>query len=946
MKKRFGAAVLAVAILASGMIPSAVFAAVDSTKPYAEVVFGATDTDANLNSRSAGDRGSYVTVTKGGRVGKSTDIANGCYYYYIGIDDGFMYDVPAGTRVDVIVEYFDDEEGWFNLTYDTGVSGTFGNETNVTYRASEVVYMTNTQTWKTHRFRLTDFAAANGVGNADLRLAVWTPPNEKTTKDITFGSVRIEKPVLQIDSMDLGTAGSIINPETETKINIPYTNNSDKTLNVTQSFKVYDEGGALLETLSHTYSALPNENSSTEVAFTNPKKYGLYTIESVLDVKYADDATAYVPADGEERTIEFSVVHAFTAETTNKSMGWNNQTVFLNYGEADKVAPTLVSGGLGWVRDCLGADQTTFDGTYYSVTSEAKKKFKTLKESGMNIILCLFGPVSRGRLPMTDDERDEWAYWLYDIVTELNPYVDAWEIWNEPNLENFNSIIYNNDGTGYGRSYYKLLKESYSIINDLTDGEPVLALSTAGQSVNYTNWVFEAATEDNDNAANYFDAITTHAYDWSGEFDEVKFVNDAVAYRELVESYDAEMPIWLDEYGFSTYINDGSALENIPYENTDEGYTLKEQAQNLILAMSLNRANGLYDVSIFHTLFDRQNRSNIEHNWGIVNYYDTKYETNPYAAKPAYVAVSAYNHFMNNNTTTFLNKFEDTEKRIYAANYKNSQLGKNVAILQTGKDTYNVTIDVGCDEVEVYDIYGNLVNTIYPNGGVMSYAASKDPVYLVGDFTKFENTEIDTVGNSISAGQETKVITVSGISQQKNASVSVVVAPAGTDLETTDVSAVMYFDQTRTDENGQFSFTFKDITNNTSAFDVYLKIGDVKTTQNYVYELVVAGKNEIVLKEGNTTIGKLSDIAGTSLKASLITINPLSATGNATFMCAQYKNGVLVDVSAKEVNLSTDNTPNIDIPVENFDKAKVDEVKLFFWNRATGSPIINSVVVE
>ena len=68
----------------------------------------------------------YTPVVKGGREGLMSGVqpGAGAEYILVDIDDSWAYDLPIYTGIEVIVEYFDDVEGKFNLTYTPGVFST------------------------------------------------------------------------------------------------------------------------------------------------------------------------------------------------------------------------------------------------------------------------------------------------------------------------------------------------------------------------------------------------------------------------------------------------------------------------------------------------------------------------------------------------------------------------------------------------------------------------------------------------------------------------------------------------------------------------------------------------------------------------------------------------------------------------------------------------------
>ena len=109
-----------------------------------------------------GGDGATVAASKGGLDCRSTTTSSVKQYFYFNIDDGFAYN---GSRqvVDITVHYFDNGTEALTLQYDSmGTSA---------YKDATLIRKTNSNTWKSYTWHLTDARLANRQNlGADFRI--------------------------------------------------------------------------------------------------------------------------------------------------------------------------------------------------------------------------------------------------------------------------------------------------------------------------------------------------------------------------------------------------------------------------------------------------------------------------------------------------------------------------------------------------------------------------------------------------------------------------------------------------------------------------------------------------------------------------------------------------------------------------------------------------------
>ena len=141
-----------------------------------------------------------------------------------------------------------------------------------------------------------------------------------------------------------------------------------------------------------------------------------------------------------------------------------------------------------------------------------------------------------------------YASFVHFLASRWAGKVDAWEVWNEPNISRFWP-------TGPSpAAYTALLKAAYPAIKS---GDPSAKVVFGGPSTNDYNFIEGAYAA---GAKGYFDVMATHPYT-CGSPESVSYSNGRISkssylgYREIRETMlgqGDDKPIWLTEFGWST----------------------------------------------------------------------------------------------------------------------------------------------------------------------------------------------------------------------------------------------------------------------------------------------------------------------------------------------------------------------------------------------------------
>jgi len=173
---------------------------------------------------------------------------------------------------------------------------------------------------------------------------------------------------------------------------------------------------------------------------------------------------------------------------------------------------------------------------------------QTMKDNNISILAILDHNTMRKR----DFTRLQWQETVQKIMsTEEAKKVDAWEIWNEPNADQFFMGYMN----GAPQNYFNLLKDAYQIIKTTSTNATIIAagLSPSNEvSYFWKDWLKEFA---NLSPQEFFDFQGVHIYD-----DNETNLNVISETKQIINK-----DIWITEVGrpsgpsFENYSQRGQA---------------------------------------------------------------------------------------------------------------------------------------------------------------------------------------------------------------------------------------------------------------------------------------------------------------------------------------------------------------------------------------------------
>ena len=729
---------------------SLAYAKEEEKKTYAAATFGTNIVTENLKITNNG----MTPVWRDGREGISTISSSWKMEVWMDVDDDFISNLPEHTQVAVTVDYYDGN-GKFCVLYDSYNPLYYSEYTNVgAWQQTETIYMENTNTWKSYTFILDDYRANNSVQSgmvSDIRLAAVDPISRVyPAEDVVFGKIKIEYvddknmvPVV-MEKASSKYYGNIFSADEPVELNLECLNILDEDVEVKTKYTVYneeeDEPVATGE-IETEFSA--KEQKNVPLKIENPGIYGTYSVKLEFEQKKKSSLENTIK---NEKKTEFSVANVFNDGTVNNLMG--SMEHFVNfykdkkhYGEAVPIAEVQSRAGMGMMRGEFSRAMSYSNGKYVLADGAVQRMKDFADNSNIDTLVVLnqyMEKYAHGDMPDTPERYAEFAQTCADTVEQLKGITNYFEIWNEPN------ITFGNKNLAPVECYVEMCKAAYAAIKKVNPDAVVLVGATAASASSQTTldieWhekAFEAGLAD------YMDGVSFHPYEWSTGFRDRRFIQGFTDLREMMNKYGAaDKQIWVTEFGFAS---NADGKDDIVHK-----FTEKEQYQMTVLSYQLVKSMNLADVFIYYKFCDGWGRSH-GNRWGWVRppEYHKTFDHVEYAAKKVYIAMTAANRFLGVNTE-ILDFIQDVNEKssTYATYGYNTKTGKNIVMLQSTSENKSMNFDFGCKSIEMYDAYGNKVDTIHSESGIFTFTLDKDPVYLEGNITNFKQT--DTAGTVVS----------------------------------------------------------------------------------------------------------------------------------------------------------------------------------------------------
>lgn len=665
-----------------------------------------------------GDNGKNAISSMGGKKGWLFDVESDStdYYLYIDVDDNLADKKDMGRVVEISVDYFDKSN--INIARLKQVSSAFCVEyQNTDGKIVESPYfeLDNSLMWHTYTFTLTDAVLQNGVNGADFRICL-----KSKTMGTSGGSFVVNN--VEVNLTDKFNHINIV-PSTESygnnfftgeKISFKYTLDNKKYAEKSRQYGAYPlnvkfsakniEGDVVFEK-TDTLNIEPCKETEYNLDVDVGGKYGVYFLTAVF---YNDEHKIY-----SEKTTRFSYVRTDYGKTMNYAFGTCS-------GRRDEWAPLYQKAGIGIVRamesysNVISRDINADEAFVYPRRADTLSR--ALKERNIkqiNTYLSVKTDLLPGeQLPYTEKGMKKYTDYI-DFVTESERFsIVAYDMWNEFELMGASFNLYSRPM----EDYINLMKTTYTRIKEKAPDLKLYGVVTSTVRSDILEDILKAGGGD------YMDGYCCHAY--APRYDPMSggLIKELEKARAVLDKYGYyDMPIVTSELGWA--------------DDTYYGIDEKRQGYYLVEGYAAMRKVRNFNQYVMYTFYDGgRTKGNREHHWGLIEFLGAD---TPGTAKASYAMVAN----MNNLLAGYEYKDEITvNDNTYAYRMHSNDKNDDTIMLWSRGNGGNLSIDLGTDKIDVYDAYGN-VSALSGIDGVFGFALTEAPIYLKGDFKKFELAE-------------------------------------------------------------------------------------------------------------------------------------------------------------------------------------------------------------
>lgn len=710
MKIRRYISVLLSVILAVGGVVYA-----DKQELYARYAW---DGSGNLNMSVGYLEGSLLEVEKEKTKVVQLRSGGGANYVQLNCADSLFKPSDPPKSVAVTVRYFDEYAGaYFTIDHTTS---------RVNRVAAEKVTMLGDNQFKEHTFYFDECYFKNDNAGADLLIACWTSSYGGSKGPVYIEWVEVkesfpQKPV--IAEYSTGSLGNTFDYDEEKILTATLKNLTQSTeLTVDGKYEILSYDKRLLEDgiIDKTVIA-PQKNGELKIQLHNADECSKYFIRTTLNYsgEYNGERISGSVA-GED--IHFAVANKRKAsEKPNPMMRTQIQFQF-NNREPDMTELYKMASDVGFsgIREYSMWNKNSAKAPYTEYVF--KPAFDLTHELDMtqNMAVAMGHPSYGGEthIPVTDEEIKAIADYAGWFVKTYGDKLEYYEVWNEPN-------VYGGFNKDYAtpQQYTELTKAIYKQVKTAKPDIKVTACSTATLHDAFIDACIEAGILD------YCDAVSVHPYDWDTNLEDTgkdRLRNDV--YREraaklrkkLDDAGHPEIEISWTELGVRSGALWASELAQASY-----------LTQLMAMIQGDNVADNIYQFNFVNPGLDNDLRTGESH-WGLL--YDKSETTGPYAAKLSYLAMAGYNKLLGDAAVS--GKIVKDKTSVYK--FTRSSDGKDVIVLWSDNSYDNVGLNLGTNEVEVYDMYSNKTGDLRSKDGRYSFTTTFEPMYIVGNFAAFE----------------------------------------------------------------------------------------------------------------------------------------------------------------------------------------------------------------
>ncbi len=710
---------IAMLAMLSASLPMPI-ASAQLTENRAEAILGETLVQTGFDKVEMGTSSSANTAIRGGSSCWLMDKLAGDSKAYINfrLSKDFKPAEPDGSMYEIEFEYYDSGKGFVRLVYDSAFKAE---------EIAETVYTKNEKVWKTAKVTLNDANFSGRLANSyDFRLTIKENGNGSTSSGESIGIRRVKvtrypgKNPINVTAFTDEAGDAFEWYRSEKIIHNRFENLTDSEKTVTVRYYFKNEKGRIYFDKSEEMTFAPGEVKETDLDFGELDRCDVYTYNVEITSEEIDSCF---------ELFNLAVLKTDPDGVLNERVLWCAH--FEWYGsediKRDGIELVKLSNSYGIRSSFDWNSMEPSKGVLDWNSSNMHFIVEELYKNGLMLLPSLSGPSlfyheSWNDMPRTKEQLDGWRRFVEYTIDTLKDYgVKEYEIWNEPNIKNFNKYL----DECRGDVYTELVKIAREAADKVDPEAKIGGPSATGINGHWGRDYFSEAMDAE--IYKYADAIVVHPYEQKAP--EICGMDENI--RWFKDKYkNAGIPdpdIWNTEVGYST-ADDCTRTEEM------KG-ALNCRTALLYQALDLGERNCFYNFEQKGTV--ATDREDMFGSVGPASYNLNK-QGKPFVPTVAFAMVTGMNYVMANSTADGI--FDSEDKNIRINRFDSKKFNSKIVTLYAVEGEENVTLDLGAEKLTMYDSLGNSTE-IYGRDGKFSFVANANPVYLVGDITKTELCE-------------------------------------------------------------------------------------------------------------------------------------------------------------------------------------------------------------
>lgn len=691
-----------------------------------------------------------------------------------------------GTEYEFEIEYYDDLSSFFQVNCDTYGEAEIYDE--------RMVFCSSKRAWSTLKFTV-----QNGKFNKELDgkydfTITLKPYNNQTNDVISEGEVGIRKvtvtkkpsknPIYVKSATTKRSSNSFEWYVDEKEVDSVIENLSDAEKTVNIRHRIVSDSYDVVFEKTEDVTFKPKESKNFSIDAGEVQKCGRYWYEVYVS---SEDKSI----DSTFRPIRVAILKTDPNGIKDDNIAFSVAWTYYKPERQKMLADTLaLTNSFGARLNVSWRDMLNDSGEPDWSKSNCAYPYKLLTEKGMNAYFLIWGTSSTvapglayREMPKTPEQLEKWKTFCRTVAEVTKGTTPRFEVWNEPNLSNFNYNV--NIDNGY--TWTKMGVAAHEAITEVNPNAIVAGPGVTGiyQGEEYTtsNYIggkhfFEQAMEAG--MWKTFDTISIHSYMYSAP----EGTAGPAEIQALKDMYTAkgvpEPKAMITEAGYTTT----SSYVKTPYV---------QGALNVRYVLYYKANNALDDIVCLYNYDrigyqDNQRESSFGH---VESSYDGNKRYGTYGfPRDSALMVTAMNYVM--AKSDFVKFYKSDDDIVQINEYNSRKWDKKFITLHSTGDERVVTLKLNTDKVTYYDEWGN-EQEVYGNNGLFTFCAKSAPVYILGDINGVEIVDNKTfIGyNEIKtecAVDNTTTVSVNNYSD-KDYSIEAVAPSCAEVIETTNLKA-------------------------------------------------------------------------------------------------------------------------------------------------------------